>query len=86
MFFKYMRNVLGLYFSFLRNCAFQSIPKKKKKDKKTNFATDSKQIIMNNQSKAITSNSEAENNSVQQLRLTVTRARGTVPDKAKMMV
>lgn len=41
---------------------------------------------MNNQIKAITSNPEVENNSVQQLRLTVTRARGTVPDKAKMTV
>lgn len=49
----------------------RALKKGKKIEKVCLLATDIKQI-MNNQSKVITSNPEAENNSVQQLRWTVT--------------
>lgn len=60
----------GLYFSFVHISAMGrgSTTEKKKEKKKKNFLdTDIKQII-NNQSKAITSNPEAENNAAEQLR------------------
>lgn len=72
MFLKITGNMLCLYFSFFTQLSHlaESTKKKKrieKKEKVCLLATDIKQI-MNNQSKAITSNPEAENNSVQQLR------------------
>lgn len=71
MFLKITGNMLCLYFSFFTQLShLAERTKKKRKEKKEKvclLATDIKQI-MNNQSKAITSNPEAENNSVQQLR------------------
>lgn len=64
-FFKNTGNILGLYFSFF--CTTQPPGRKHEKNPVTLLSTDIKQIT-NNQSKAITSNPEAENNSVGQLR------------------
>lgn len=58
--------MLGLYFSFFTQLSHLAESIKKKK-KVAFLATDIVQI-MNNQSKVITSNPEAENNSVGQLR------------------
>jgi len=57
--------MLSLYFSLFTQ--FSHLAESCKKKKVTLLATDIKQT-MNNQSKAITSNSEAENNSVGLLR------------------
>lgn len=59
--------MLGLYFSFFTQLSHLAESIKKKKKKVAFLATDIVQI-MNNQSKVITSNPEAENNSVGQLR------------------